>query len=54
MLFILGGVKNKDIFDKNLNICYDELFQLDLKSYQWTPIKMGGAIPKTLGSWVEM
>lgn len=42
MLYILGGVKNRDIFDKNYLVFDEELFLLDLNNLTWTPIRMLG------------
>ena len=48
ILYILGGIKNRDIFDSNSMIYEEELFLLDLNSLSWTPVRMLGTIPKSL------
>ena len=46
-LYIIGGTNSKDLFQSEGKL--DDLFLLDLKNYNWTPIKTFGNIPKYLG-----
>ena len=48
MLYIMGGVRNRDIFDKNSQVYEEELYLLDLNNLTWTPIRMLGTIPRNL------
>ena len=47
ILYIIGGTNSKDLFQSEGKL--DDLFLLDLKTYNWTPIKTFGNIPKYLG-----
>ena len=48
MLYIMGGVRNRDIFDKNSQVYEEELYLLDLNNLTWTPIRMLGTIHRNL------